>query len=83
MQFLPLAIVMLVMWVFLVVPQQRKAKAHRELLANLEVGDYVLTAAGLYGVITEFDGPTVFLDVSEGMEIKVTRSSVNEVIKDS
>lgn len=59
-------------------PQQRKMKAHREMLARLEVGDEVLTAAGIYGTITEFDGQTVFLAVSDSLEIKITRESVAE-----
>lgn len=78
MEFLPLVILMVVMWAFLILPQQRRNKAHRELLAALEVGDEVLTSAGIYGTIADFDGQSVFLAVSDNLEIKVTRESVAE-----
>lgn len=78
MAFIPLIIIMGVMWALLIVPQQRRAKATREMLSKLEIGDEVLTSAGIYGQIAEFDGPTVFLAVSDTLEIKVTRESIAE-----
>ena len=69
------------MYFFMVRPQQRKARMHRELLASLEVGDEVITASGLYGMITDFDGGTVFIEVSDGVEIKVSRDTIaNKVV---
>lgn len=64
------------MYFFMVRPQQRKARQHRELLESLDIGDEVVTASGLYGMITDFDGGTVFIEVSEGVEMKITRSSI-------
>jgi len=78
MEIVPLVVVMIAMWALLILPQQRRSKAHRELLGALEVGDEVLTSAGLYGTITEFDGETVFLAVNDSNEIKMTLSSVTE-----
>jgi preprotein translocase subunit YajC len=78
MQFIPLIVIMGVMWALLILPQQRRAKAMREMLSKLQVGDEVLTAAGIYGEITEFDGQTVFLAVSDNLEIKITRESIAE-----
>lgn len=66
------------LWVFLLLPQQRKVKNHRTMLTQLQVGDEVLTAAGMYGMITEFDGQTVFLAVADNLEVKVTRESIAE-----
>ena len=77
-QIVFLGVMMAAMWALLILPQQRRAKAHRELLSALDVGDEVVTASGLYGEITEFDGETVFLAVSDGVEIKITRSSIAE-----
>ena len=75
---IPLLIIMVAMWALLILPQQRRAKAHREMLAKLDVGDEILTSAGMYGTITEFDGGTVFLAVSDNLEIKITRDSISE-----
>lgn len=78
MEFIPLVVIMGIMWALLIMPQQRKAKAARAMLSKLEVGDEVLTSAGIYGEITEFDGQTVFLAVSDTLEIKITRESIAE-----
>ena len=78
MEFIPLIAIMGIMWALLILPQQRRAKAAREMLSKLEVGDEVLTSAGIYGEIAEFDGQTVFLAVSDTLEIKITRESIAE-----
>lgn len=70
------AALLAMLWFLVLRPQQRRAKATRDLMSALQVGDEVLTAAGIYGQITEFDGPTVFLAVSDALEIKVTRESI-------
>ena len=78
MEFIPLIVIMVAMWALLILPQQRRAKAHREMLSKLDVGDEVLTSSGMYGTIAEFDGGTVFLAVADNLEIKVTRDSISE-----
>ena len=80
MEFIPLLVMLAAVYALLILPQQRRAKAHRAMLGGLDVGDEVLTASGMYGTIAEFDGETVFLAVNDGMEIKVTKSSIAEVV---
>jgi len=78
MQFIPLIVIMVAMWALLILPQQRRTKEHRAMLAALEVGDEILTASGIYGEVTEFDGETVFLAVNDATEIKISRASISE-----
>jgi preprotein translocase subunit YajC len=78
MQFIPLVVIMIAMWALLIVPQQRRTKAHRAMVSALDVGDEVLTSAGLYGTIAEFDGDSVFLAVNDALEIKITKASISE-----
>lgn len=78
MEFVPIIVIMVGMWALLILPQQRRTKAHRELLASLDVGDEVLTTSGMYGTIVEFDGDTVFLAVNDALEIKITKASIAE-----
>ncbi len=69
------------MYFFMVRPQQRKAREHRELLDSLDVGDEVITASGLYGMITQFDGGTVFIEVADGVELKISRETIaNKIV---
>jgi preprotein translocase subunit YajC len=69
-------VLLVLMYAVLIVPQQRRVKAQRALLAALEEGDVVLTSAGIYGVITELSGDDCYLEVAEGIELKITKSSV-------
>lgn len=80
MGFLIIIVMFVVIWAFFLRPQQRKVKAQQDLLANLEVGDEILTSGGIYGRITDFDEGTVFLEVADGVEIKITRESIGQRI---
>lgn len=82
MEIVPLLLLMFVaMYFFMVRPQQRKAREHRALLESLDVGDEVITASGLYGMIIDFDGGTVFIEISDGVEIKISRDTIaNKVV---
>ncbi|WP_419928089.1 preprotein translocase subunit YajC [Candidatus Poriferisocius sp.] len=71
-----IALMFVAMYFFMVRPQQRKARQHRELIESLDIGDEVITASGLYGMITDFDGGTVFIEISDGVEIKISRDTI-------
>ncbi len=76
---LPIAFIAILYFV-LMRPQQRKAKMRREMLRQLEVGDEVLLASGIYGRVIRFDEPTVFVEISDSVQIKVTREAIAERI---
>ena len=50
-----LAVTFVLMWVLFILPQQRRVRAHQALVATLEAGDEVVTAAGIYGSIVDLD----------------------------
>jgi len=76
--FLPILI--LIMYFLLIRPQQTRAKEHRQLLANIDVGDDVVTAAGIYGRVSDVDGETLFLQVTDNVELKITKESVTGLV---
>ncbi len=76
MEFIPLIVVGVLMYVVLILPQQRRNREHRALLASLEEGDEVLTNAGVYGFIAAVDGDVVWLEVADGVELKLSKASV-------
>ena len=71
--FLPL---LLIMYFMILRPQQQRMKAQRELLTSLEPGDDVITASGIYGTIVEFEGEGAWLEIAEGIEIKIVRATI-------
>ena len=79
--FLPLILMFVVFYFLLIFPQQKKAKAHRALLANLQKGETVVTSGGLYGTITGITDTVVTLEIAEKVRIKISRSSIAGVVK--
>ena len=79
--FLPLILMFVVFYFLLIWPQQKKAKAHRQVLANLQKGDNVVTSSGIYGQITGLTETTVTLEIAEKVRIKISRSAVAGVVK--
>ncbi len=79
--FLPLILMFVVFYFLLIWPQQKKAKAHRQVLSNLQKGDNVVTSSGIYGTITGLTDTVVTLEIAEKVRIKVARNSIAGVIK--
>lgn len=65
-----------VIYVFLFLPQQRKAKAHRALVASIDEGDEVFLECGIHGFVGAVEDNVIWLEVADGVELKVNRSSV-------
>lgn len=76
MGILILPILILIMYFMLIRPQQQRMKEHQRLLAAVDVGDDIVTSGGIYGRVSELDGDTLFLQVADGIEIKITKESV-------
>ncbi len=76
MGFLFLPVLILLMYFMLIRPQQTRAKDHQRLLSDLEVGDDVVTSGGIYGRVSDLDGETLFLQVTDNVELKITKDSV-------
>ena len=79
--FLPLILMFVVFYFLLIFPQQKKAKAHRQVLANLQKGETIVTSSGIYGTITGITDTVVTLEIAEKVRIKVSRSSIAGVVK--
>lgn len=71
---------MLVLFYFLLIrPQQKRAKAHRELVTNLKRGDSVITSSGIYGRIIDIDGNVMTLEIAKNTHVKVLKSYVGGI----
>lgn len=74
--FLPLILMFVVFYFLLIWPQQKKSKAHRQVLASLQKGDSVVTGSGIYGTITGITDTVVTLEIAEKVRIKLARNSI-------
>ena len=71
-----LAVTFALLWVFFILPQQRRVRAHQQLVAALEEGDEVVLSAGIHGRITELGAEDLMLEVAPGVELRVARQAV-------
>lgn len=65
-----------IMYFFMIRPQNKKQKEIANFRKNLEVGQEVITAGGIYGKIKEIEDSTVVLEVASGVKIKIDRNSI-------
>lgn len=77
---LPMIIIFAAFYFLLIRPQQKKQKAHTELVSNLKTGDEVLTAGGILGVITGISDHYAIVKIADNTEIKIQKASVAQVV---
>lgn len=75
MQFLPLILMFAIFWFLLIRPQQKRAKAHKEMLSALKRGDRVISSGGLVGRIQEIDNDFVLIECGEA-KLRLTRGAI-------
>lgn len=80
---IPLILVFLVFYFLLIRPQQRKLKAHREMLAMLKRNDQVMTSGGIFGKVVELSEKdnTVTLEVAPNVRIRVHKPQITTLIR--
>jgi preprotein translocase subunit YajC len=66
------------MWVLLILPQQRRMRQHQAVVASLRAGDEVVTAGGVYGTIISVAEETLAVEVAPGIVLQVLRSAVSQ-----
>jgi len=76
MAFLPLLVIMVIFYVLLILPAQRRQKKTAQMLGALKNGDKVVTSGGIYGTIVGLEGDTVQLRIADQVKVKMSRSAV-------
>jgi preprotein translocase subunit YajC len=76
----PLVVIFIAFYFLLIRPQQKKQKAHSEMVAGLQVGDEVMTAGGILGRITAVSDHYAVVQISDNTEIKIQKGSVSQVV---
>jgi preprotein translocase subunit YajC len=74
------ALLFLAMWFLLIRPQQARVRRQRQLTASLAVGDEVLTAGGIIGVIRVLTDEEARVEVGPGVEVRVLRGAISQVV---
>ena len=80
-QFIPLILIFVIFYFFLIRPQQKKVKDHKTMVGSLKRGDEVITSGGLLGKIEKvYEDDKVDLSISDGITVKVIKSTVQSLL---
>ena len=75
-QFIPLILIFVIFYFFLIRPQQKKVKAHKAMVESLKKGDKVVTSGGITGIITRvIDNDKVEVEIAENVTVEVIRGT--------
>ena len=75
-QFIPLILIFVIFYFFLIRPQQKKVKEHKAMVENLSRGDKVVTSAGIIGTVERIiDNEKVEVNISENVNVEIVRAS--------
>ena len=75
-QFIPLILIFVIFYFFLIRPQQKKVKEHKLMVENLKRGDKVVTSGGIVGSIERvIDADKVEVAISENVKVEVIKST--------
>lgn len=78
---MPLVLIFVVFYFLLIRPQQKKMKAHRELIGALKRGDKVLTAGGIIGTVVKVEDDNLLLvEIAKDIRVRVARSTISELL---
>jgi preprotein translocase subunit YajC len=79
-QFVPFVLIFVIMWFLIIRPQQRKVRAHQELIKGVRRGDTVVTSGGLIGRVTKVtDDPEIEVEIADGVRVKLVRAMIADV----
>jgi preprotein translocase subunit YajC len=83
MSIVVLVVLMGALYAFMILPQQKRMKAHQQLVNSLSEGDLVVTNSGIHGAIAEVDDAVVWLEVAPEIELKISKSAIAERVSDT
>ena len=80
-QFIPLILIFVIFYFFLIRPQQKRVKEHKLMVAALKRGDQVITSGGIVGRIEKvLDDDKVDLLISDNVTIKVVKYTIQSLL---
>ena len=80
-QFVPLILIFVIFYFFLIRPQQKKVKEHKLMVSSLKRGDEVITSGGIVGTIERILGDDkVDILISEDVRVQVVQSTIQSLL---
>jgi len=81
-QFIPLILIFVIFYFFLIRPQQKRAKDHKAMVASLKRGDEIITSGGMIGTIDRvMEDDRVEVSIGENVKVQIIRSTITSLLK--
>ena len=75
-QFIPLIVIFVIFYFFLIRPQQKKVKEHKIMVENLKRGDQVITSGGIIGTVERvMENDKLEIQISENVKVEIVKST--------
>ena len=81
-QFIPLILIFVIFYFFLIRPQQKRVKDHKAMVEALKRGDEVITSGGIIGVVDRvMEDDRIEVTIGEGVKVQIIRSTITSLLK--
>ena len=81
-QFIPLILIFVIFYFFLIRPQQKKVREHKTMTQNLKRGDEVITSGGIIGTVDRvLEDDRIELNISDGVKVQVIKNTIQSHLK--
>ena len=81
-QFIPLILIFVIFYFFLIRPQQKRVKDHKAMVESLKRGDEVITSGGIIGVVDRImEDDRIEVIIGEGTKVQIIRSTITSLLK--
>ena len=81
-QFIPLSLIFVIFYFFLIRPQQKRVKDHKAMVESLKRGDEVITSGGIIGIVERvMEDDRIEVIIGEGTKVQIIKSTITSLLK--
>ena len=81
-QFIPLILIFVIFYFFLIRPQQKRVKDHKAMVASLKRGDEIITSGGIIGTIDRvMEDDRIEVTIGENVKVQIIKSTITSLLK--
>ena len=80
MSLVPFVLIVIIMWVLIIRPQQKRVKAHQEMIKNVRRGDTIVTSGGIIAKVSKVvDDTEIEAEIADGVRVRILKGMVSDV----
>tara|TARA_B100000686_G_scaffold354001_1_gene462110 strand:- start:5980 stop:6258 length:279 start_codon:yes stop_codon:yes gene_type:complete len=81
-QFIPLILIFVIFYFFLIRPQQKRVKDHKAMVESLKRGDEVITSGGIIGVVDRvMEDDRIEVTLTDNVKVQIIKSTITSLLK--